>query len=186
MKTQGSSLIENLGNLLLDADKLREVVSSRQITIHKAYDRLMKQLGLLEEVIYMKTNVAITHRILKSSQEQLFHWKKSLEFIVEISVWSTNELKDVHDLVQKVMENIFAYLKVLHIESYVSNNGWLVDIEKMKDKFLAFVDEAIDIFNFQVEKIQELSLVDSILRWESKKFQSKVTRVDKLVEMHDY
>ena len=54
----------------------------------------------------------------------------------------------MHDLVQKVMENIFEYLKVLHIESYVTNNGQLVDIEKIKEKILAFVDDAINSTNF--------------------------------------
>lgn len=47
----------------------------------------------------MKTNVAISHEILKIGKEPLFHYKQSLEFIVESSARSTNELKDVHDLV---------------------------------------------------------------------------------------
>ena len=59
-----------------------------------------------------------------------------------------NELKDVHDLVQKVIKKLFEYFKVLHLESYVSTNGKLVDIERMKTKFLAFFDEVVDPFNF--------------------------------------
>ena len=62
----------------------------------------------------MKTNVAMTHGILKIGQEPLLHWKQSLEFKVESSVRSENELKDVHDLVQKVINKIFKRLKVLH------------------------------------------------------------------------
>ena len=101
----------------------------------------------------MKTNVSISHQILKIGQEPLFHWKQSLEFIVEIYVRFGNELKDVHDIVHKVIENLFEYLKVLHTKSYVSTNGLLVDIEKMKAKFLVFFDEATNLLNFQMSKI---------------------------------
>ena len=66
---------------------------------------------------------------------------------------SVNELKDAHDLVQKVIENLFQYLNVLHIESFVSTNGKLLDIERIKSKFLVFVNEVIDPMNFQVFKI---------------------------------
>ena len=83
----------------------------------------------------MKTNVAISHEILKMGKEPLFHWKQSLEFIVESSTRSANEVKDVHGLVQKVAEKLFEYLKVLHTKSYVSANGKLVDVERMKSKF---------------------------------------------------
>lgn len=55
----------------------------------------------------MKTNVSITHRILKMGKDSLFHWKQSLEFIIESSMRCANELKDVHDLVHKVIEKLF-------------------------------------------------------------------------------
>ena len=71
----------------------------------------------------MKNNVVISHEILKKGKDLLFHWKKSLEFIVESSKRSVNELKDVHDLAQKVTEELFEYLKVLHTKSHVSTNG---------------------------------------------------------------
>lgn len=134
----------------------------------------------------MKTNIDITHKILKSSQQPLLHWKQSFEFIIKISIRSANTLKDVHDLVQKVIGKIFEYLKVLNIESQVSNNNRLVGIERMKVKLLAFVNEVTDPTNFQVAKIQELSSTDSIFRRASKKFQSKVARVEELTKMLDY
>ena len=109
-----------------------------------------------------------------------------MEFVIESSMRSANELKDVHDLVQKVIEKLFQYLKILHTESFVSANGRLVDIERIKSKFLAFVDEAIDPLNFQMSKIQEFLAADTIIRRESKKFQSRVARIDELTEMHDY
>lgn len=40
MKAQGPPLIENLGNLLLDTDKLREAMSNHQTTMHKASENL--------------------------------------------------------------------------------------------------------------------------------------------------
>ena len=55
----------------------------------------------------MKTNVAIAHGILKTGQEPLFHWKQSLEFVIENSMRSVSELKDVHDLVQNIIEKFF-------------------------------------------------------------------------------
>ena len=76
-----------------------------------------------------------------------------MEFIIEISMRSVNKLKDVHDLVWKTIEKFFQYLKILHKESFVSTNGKLVDIERMKSKFLAFVNEIVDLLNFQVAKI---------------------------------
>ena len=66
---------------------------------------------------------------------------------------SKNELKDMHDLVQKVLQKLFQYLKILHTKYFVSTNGKIVDIERIKSKFLAFVDEVIDPLNFQVSKI---------------------------------
>ena len=66
---------------------------------------------------------------------------------------STNDLKDVHDLVQKVIKKLFRYLKIMYIESFVSTNGKLVDIERMKSKLLKFVDETIDPLKFQVSKV---------------------------------
>lgn len=62
----------------------------------------------------------------------------------------------------------------------MSANEKLVDVERMKSKFLAFVDAVVDPLNFQMSKIEELSSVDSILRRASKKFQSKVTKIDKI------
>lgn len=75
---------------------------------------------------------------------------------------------------------------MLHTKSYVSSNGQLVDIERMKTKFLAFADEATNPLNFQLSEIQELSSADTILRRVSEMIQSKVARVDELTEMHDY
>ena len=71
-----------------------------------------------------------------------------MEFIVESLVIYANELNDVNESVQKVMEKIFEYLKVLHTKSYVTSNGKLVDIERMQAKFIAFVEEATDPSNF--------------------------------------
>ena len=65
MKAQGPPLIKNLRTFLLDTDKLREEVSSHENTIHKALDKLTEQLALLPEMIDMKTNITMTHGILK-------------------------------------------------------------------------------------------------------------------------
>lgn len=107
IKAQGPPLVENLGSLVLDAHKLREAASNHQTTIQKAVDKLTEQSTLLQEVIDMKTNVAIAHRILKTGKESLFHWKQSLEFVIESSMRSAIELKDVHDMVQKFIEKLF-------------------------------------------------------------------------------
>lgn len=71
----------------------------------------------------MKINISIFHGILEIGKEPLFHWKQYLEFIVESFVRSVSELKYLHDLMQKVIENLFEHLKVLHTESYVYDNG---------------------------------------------------------------
>lgn len=113
IKPQGPPLVENLGSLVLDAHKLREATLNHQTTIQMVADKLTKQLDLLQEVIDIKTNVAITHRILEIGKESLFHWK----------------------------------------QSFVSINGKLMDIERLKSKFLAFFDEAVDPLNFQVSRI---------------------------------
>ena len=68
---------------------------------------MTKQLALLQEVIDMKTNMAIAHGNLKIGKESLFHYKKSLEFIIESSMRSTNKLKDVHYLVQNIIKMLF-------------------------------------------------------------------------------
>lgn len=70
----------------------------------------------------MKTNVAIAHAILKTSQEPLIHWKQFLEYVIENSVRFIGELKDVHDLVQKIMDKLFQYLTILYIEYFVCTN----------------------------------------------------------------
>lgn len=66
---------------------------------------------------------------------------------------STNYLVYVWDLVQKIIDKCFQNIKMLDIEYFVSNNGNLVDIERMKSNFLSFFDEAIDPLNFKVPKI---------------------------------
>ena len=76
-----------------------------------------------------------------------------MEFVIEISMRSANELKDLHDLVPKVIEKLFQHFKILHTNSFVSTIGKIKDIERMKPKFLAFFDETIDPLNFQVSKI---------------------------------
>lgn len=65
-------------------------------------------------------------------------------------------------------------------------NGKQVEIKRMKSKFLAFIDKFFDLLNFQVAKIQELSTTDAFIKREIKKFQSRVARIDELIEMHDY
>lgn len=67
---------------------------------------------------------------------------------MESFIRSTNEIKDVHDLVHRVMEIIFEFLKVLDTKSYVTSNGQLVDINKKKSKFVAFFDEATNPAKF--------------------------------------
>ena len=99
MKAQCPLLIENLGNLLLDAHKLKEASSSHHITMENVADRLIDKLTLLQEVIKTKTNISISQGILKIGKEPMFHWKQYLEFIVERSTIFANELKDMHDLV---------------------------------------------------------------------------------------
>lgn len=106
MKAQGLPLIENIWNLLLDTDRLREVVSSHKTSMHKASKILIEQLALLKEVIDMKTNVFMTHGILRSGQEALLHWKQSLEFKIESLVKYEHELKDVYDLVKRLVDKI--------------------------------------------------------------------------------
>ena len=59
MNAQGPLLIEKLGNLLLDTNKLRESMSSYQTSMHNALESLTKQLALVQEVIYMKINVMV-------------------------------------------------------------------------------------------------------------------------------
>ena len=44
--------------------------------MYKALESLIEQLALLQEVIDMKTNVAMTHGILKTDQEPLLHRKQ--------------------------------------------------------------------------------------------------------------
>ena len=134
--------------MVLDAHKLGEATSDHQTTIQKVANKLIEQLALLQEVIEMKTNVVIAHGILKIGHESLFHGKQSLEFFIENSMRFVNELKDVHDLVQKIIDKLFQYLKILYIENLVSTNGKLVEIKRMKSKWLAFVDEVIDLVNF--------------------------------------
>lgn len=99
MRAQGPTLIENIGNILLHTFKLRKIVSSHETNMYKASEKLMEKLALLQEVIDMKTNITMTHMTLKKGQEPFLHWNQSFDFIVEISVRSENELKDVHDLV---------------------------------------------------------------------------------------
>lgn len=183
MKIQGNLLLENLGKLVLDEHK---VTLDHKETIQKAANGLTKQLTFLQVVIDMKTNVAIIHGILKTGTEPLFHWEQSLEFVIESSTRSTNKLGDVCDLVQKVVDKCFYNLKILHIESFVSTNGKLVDIERMRSKFLTVVDEAIDPLNFQVSKIQELSAEDAVIIKEIENYKSRLTKRDELTNMHDY
>ena len=45
---------------------------------------------------------------------------------------SKNELKDVHDMMEKVIEKLLRYLKILHIDSFVPANGKLLDVERIK------------------------------------------------------
>lgn len=97
-----------------------------------------------------------------------------------------SELKDLHDLVQKIIDKLFQYLKILHIDSFVSTNGKLVDIERMKSKFLAFIDKVVDPLNFQVSKIHELSTANSVIKKEMEKFQLRVAKIDELTKMCDY
>ena len=77
-------------------------------------------------------------------------------------------------------------MKILHIESFVSTNGKLVYIERMRSKFLTFVDEAIDPLNFKVSKIQELLAVDVVIIKETKKYKYRLAKMDELIDMHDY
>ena len=101
----------------------------------------------------MKINVEITHGILKMGTKPLFHWRQSLKFVIESSTRSTIEHIDVCNLVQKFIDKCLQTLGILHIESFVSTNSKLVEIERMKSKFFPFIDEVVDPLNFQVSKI---------------------------------
>lgn len=62
----------------------------------------------------------------------------------------------------------------------MSTNGKMVDIERTTAKFLAFFDEAIDLLNFQVAKIKELSATDAVIKREMEKFQLRVAIINEL------
>lgn len=59
MRAQGPIVIKNLGDLLLDVDKLKYARSKHQMTIHIASTRLIEKLATLYEVIDMKMSVNI-------------------------------------------------------------------------------------------------------------------------------
>ena len=80
MKTRGPPLIENLDNSILDATKLRETVATHQVFLQSEAEKLVEDLSLLQDVIDMKTDVAISHGILRTGKESLLYWKKSMDF----------------------------------------------------------------------------------------------------------
>lgn len=109
-----------------------------------------------------------------------------MEFIIKSSARLASELKTILELVQRVMDNLFEELKTLHTKSQVSRNGKLVETEWMKAKFLAFMDEIEDLTNFQVSRINELSVADAGIKKELEKLQSRIAKLDELINMHDY
>lgn len=112
----------------------------------------------------------------------MLHQKESLEFKTESSIKSEHD----YDLVKKVMDKIFEHLKVLHTKSHVTDNDQLVDIERRKAKYLAYIEEDFDLSNFQMAKIPELSKIVCVIRREAEKFKSRISKVEELTEMHDY
>lgn len=90
------------------------------------------------------------------------------------------------ELVQKEMDKIFEFLKVLHMISQVFRSDKLVNTEVMKAKFLDFIDEITDPDSFQVSRISELSVIDAVIKKESEKLQSRIARLDELTEMHNF
>lgn len=140
MKVQGPIIIENLGNLLLDVEKFKDTTSKHHKKIINTSNGLTKQLTTLQEVIELKSSIVISNGIFKTGQEPLHQWRQSLEFMIESSRRSSNELRTMIELVQREKEKVFDFLKVLHIEYQIFGGDKLVNIELMKAKFLSFMD----------------------------------------------
>ena len=138
LKSLGSPLIENLGNLIIDAHRLREVVFTHQVSMLTEFKKLKDEFALIQEVVNMKVDVATSFGILRTSKEPLLHWKQSIEFKQESLVKAKQELKRVYNSVKEVIEKFYMYLKDSHIKSFITTNNQLVDIERMKMKFLEF------------------------------------------------
>ena len=107
----------------------------------------------------MKTDVVTSDGILKTGKESLLYWKKSMDFKKESLVKFEQELRSVYELVKKVIEKVYAYLKDQYTESHVDPNKQLVYIEWIKSKFLEFIEEMTSPANFQDSKILELSKI---------------------------
>lgn len=56
----------------------------------------------------------------------------------------------------------------------------------MKTKFMALIEETSNPTNFQGEKLLELTAMDYILKCVAEKLKSKISKVEDLIEMHDY
>jgi len=80
-------------------------------------ENLTKELSLLEEVLYMNTDVIISHGILRTRKKPLHHSKQSTKFKRKSLVKSEQELKSVCGSMTKAIEKIYVYLKDLHTES---------------------------------------------------------------------
>lgn len=98
---------------------------------------------------------------------------------------SLDKLKTVRVLVQKEMDKVFEFLKMLHTNSHVFSGGELVSVESMKAKFLSFIDEVGDLTKFQVSRIDELSAVSAVIKREAEKMSHRIAKLDELTEMHD-
>ena len=115
---------------------LREAAFKHQVSMEKELGSLSKQLVVLLEVIDMKFDVALANGIMKSTKEPLSNWKHVVEFKLESLRKSEHGLKNVYDVVKKLMDKLFSQLKIFHTESQVIENHQLVDIQRMKSKFL--------------------------------------------------
>ena len=102
------------------------------------FKKLKDEFALIQEVVNMKVDVATSFGILRTSKEPLLHWKQSIEFKQESLVKAKQELKRVYNSVKEVIEKFYMYLKDSHIKSFITTNNQLVDIERMKMKFLEF------------------------------------------------
>lgn len=92
----------------------------------------------------------------------------------------------MYESVKKVIEKVYVYLKDLHTKSYIVPNKKWVDIERMKSKFLEFIEESTSLANYQHSKIQELTVIHGTLKMALDKLQPKVATVEELTKDDDY
>lgn len=164
LNTDGISLIDQIGNVVLQLETEKDNIPSKQCTLATERERCDECVSLLRMIIQMKEKEVVEAKILKKGNEPLFEWLQGMKFKLEMIQEVEKGLKEIEDKVRKTQDRAFELMKGLHCEPQTSGQGEApIGIEVMEKKFSMYLSNLSGMASSSQDRVAKLQTLNGYI-----------------------